>query len=336
MSRGGGHHTGGVAEIRLGFWNLSNLFEAGSKERGPQSVAELDAKLDRIAACARSWFAGQGPDLFAFCEVQNDRLARDLVRRVFGRDESVLFEPGGSPPSADFGIGIGFDAQRTTVSRLWADRTGRGRPRTVLAEVTRNQQRLRLAVCHWPSRMQGPKGALQREIAARELSPRILDAEQKGIGTVVVGDMNAEPQEQVFVQADFAVNSTHRDALKRKATLYGASWRLGAEAGYAEDRGPAYRASRATGSFLEGRGSVAIEKSVGGRPIQFDHVIVSRSLIDGVGPRLKERSLEYAASHPFAALDGLGEWVPVPWQFDGNVGVGASDHLPILVEILIP
>jgi len=76
--RGGGVRLGGVVEVRVGTWNLENLFEPGG-EFGP-TPAVYAAKLDALAAT----ITAMAPDLLGLQEVGSPAALGQLVARLDG------------------------------------------------------------------------------------------------------------------------------------------------------------------------------------------------------------------------------------------------------------
>ncbi len=323
-------------ELKLAFWNAYNLFEVGAKERGPQTAQELSDKLDRLSEVAMGWFGDTGPDIIAFCEVHNERLAGEFAKRVFGPNFGLIFERQGFPPSADIGIGIAFNPLNVSLTKLNAERpTTKSRPKALVIRAVVGNQVFRIAVIHWASRMQGESAEIQRVASARWLASEMTQSEASGEGLIAFGDFNAEPMETVFQLPELSVSPTHRPLLKSAGPVYGATWRFLFEAGFAENRGESYQAPRALGSFWEGRSSGLAKNSQAGTFALFDHIIVTRSLLRGPGPRLIEKDLGYSISPVHAEKEKHGEWVPIPWSYQNNVGTGASDHLPVLAKIRV-
>lgn len=85
-------------ELNVAFWNLQNLFDPDVSP----IAAELDftpvcgwdrqafeVKIRNLAEVIRSMFDGRGPDLLGLCEIENERVARRLIREL-GRDDYQL------------------------------------------------------------------------------------------------------------------------------------------------------------------------------------------------------------------------------------------------------
>jgi hypothetical protein len=92
-----------MPELNVAFWNVQNLFEPGVVQRGPQSTAELDEKLDVLGDVINAFFDGTGPDVLGLAEVNTKRIFLDLVRRLHGAYLHVWEDPGTSDQT---GLGL--------------------------------------------------------------------------------------------------------------------------------------------------------------------------------------------------------------------------------------
>ena len=102
-------------EIRVAFWNVQNLLEAGAVPRGPQSNAEADAKVDALARAIRAFFHGKGPDLLGLAEIGTRRLLDDLAAKLPGKYLKVW-----EPPAIATQTGLALLARETVFSQLHA------------------------------------------------------------------------------------------------------------------------------------------------------------------------------------------------------------------------
>src|SRR4051794_35499418 len=83
--------------VRIGTWNLENLFLAG-EEGGPPTQQAYDDKLDALAGT----IIDEAPDVLAVQEVGDPAALDDLVARVGGTWHVELATPD------DRGIRVGF------------------------------------------------------------------------------------------------------------------------------------------------------------------------------------------------------------------------------------
>ncbi len=91
-------NTEAARPIRVAFWNLQNLFDievsaiAADLEFTPVNGWDrhaFESKIRNLAEVIRLMFDGQGPDLLGICEIENERVARRLIREI-GRDDYQL------------------------------------------------------------------------------------------------------------------------------------------------------------------------------------------------------------------------------------------------------
>jgi hypothetical protein len=72
-----------MADLRVAFWNVKDLFAPDSGvKRGPQTPAELDAKISAIAQVLRSLFDDQGPDLIGLAEIHTAAILDQLIGQL--------------------------------------------------------------------------------------------------------------------------------------------------------------------------------------------------------------------------------------------------------------
>ena len=78
-------------EFSVAFWNLQNLFDVNSSEIATDlefipekgwTAEVLSKKIENLSKPLRIMNNGNPPDLFGFCEIESEKLARDLCERV--------------------------------------------------------------------------------------------------------------------------------------------------------------------------------------------------------------------------------------------------------------
>lgn len=206
--------------MRLGTWNLENLFRPG-EDGGPSGQDEYDAKLDGLAAT----ISGLAPDVLAVQEVGDPAALDDLVDRLDGTWRTALAEPDAR------GIRVGFISRRglTKVEQIadfpgefggvQVDDTGErieamGRP-GLRVRVRAGGRSIDVISVHLKSKLltfpggrfsprdEGERAryavyALHRRAAEASAVRMGVDALLEGDGTnravVVAGDLNDEPQ----------------------------------------------------------------------------------------------------------------------------------------------
>ncbi len=323
-----------MAEFRVAFWNLQNLFEPSVVDRGPKSEVELEERITLIAEVTRRFFSGNGPDLLGLAEVGSERIFEKLGEAIFGagRFQGIWEPPGMSVGSnAQTGLGLlGRASLITGMRKVLVDRPLIAqRPRAVIVEcdVQGVAESLLMIVTHWKSRRPGTaiSDADDRRQSADWLGD-FLSRRDRTTSTVVMGDFNAEPFETPFSELRLRAGRTFSRALWSNATpayLYNTGWKFLTEPSHWEDA--------AKTGYVEPRP----KSSHGETGVQlFDHVMVSGRLLKHGPFRLRESSVCFHCEIGVNARrtrDGVLH--PLRWQ-EREVGsqefIGCSDHFPVL------
>jgi predicted extracellular nuclease len=208
-----------VTMIRVGTWNLENLFLPGGPA-GPTTDAAYEAKLDALAAT----IADLDPDVLAVQEVGDPAALADLADRLGGYDHRATAEPDGR------GIRVGFlsklelldprevAAFPAPLQPIQIDDTpdtvaAMGRP-ALVAAVDVGGTWVDLVSCHLKSKLltfpggrfstsdEGERArfaayALNRRAAeavtVRATATDLLDGHGRDRAVLVLGDLNDEP-----------------------------------------------------------------------------------------------------------------------------------------------
>jgi predicted extracellular nuclease len=194
-----------MADLRVAFWNVQNLFEPGIRKDGPRNESELNAKLDVIARVLDGLFAGTGPDLIGLAEIHTERLLKLVEQRLGGR-YLTLFEPCYAPGWT----GLSVLARTDRFSRLVPVDAHRpwdtSMPRWLIARCKLREEHggesILLVVNHWRSRVTDTSSdaAKERLATARALGDW-LACSRLDTCAIVLGDFNAEPFEEPFGEA---------------------------------------------------------------------------------------------------------------------------------------
>lgn len=326
-----------IDPLHVAFWNVQNLFEppvARKIGRGPRTVRERNAKLDRLASVIDGFFNGAGPDLLALAEVSGRQMFDDLIGRLSGSFSFRVWEE--SPLSGTTGLGIvGRDARIAGLTLLdqWRPQYA-ARPRILLVECLLGgvPRPIQVVVNHWKSRLPNPdpNGLTDwqdRDDGARWLGNRLAQGGPQCV--IMLGDLNCEPTEgplnSLFLSGvRHATTAIHSRAAA--SVLYNTAWRFWIDPDPWQHPRANYRASRPKTTF-GARGPAVI----------FDQLLVSKDALLGRPLSLREAMIHY---HPdprvYRHVRG-GHIRPVPWAArGGGVYVGASDHLPLLATFDVP
>ena len=84
-----------MAEIKIAFWNLQNLFDVTISEIAADlgytpgngwTEEVMNQKIENLAAVINRMHDGDKPDLLGVCEIENKNLAEKLIEKI-GRDD---------------------------------------------------------------------------------------------------------------------------------------------------------------------------------------------------------------------------------------------------------
>jgi endonuclease/exonuclease/phosphatase family metal-dependent hydrolase len=321
--------------VRIGTWNLENLFLVG-EEDGPRDPAAYDAKLDALAGVITTI----APDVLAVQEVGNAEALADLGERVGGGwiCETAAVEPGQRP------IRVGYLSRLplTDVEEITAFPPGigpiqvadDGPPASTMgraalrARVDVGGQAIDLVTCHLKSKLltfpPGPNDrprfqprdegeraryavyALSRRAveaaAVRAAASELLDDKGTQRRLVVLGDLNDVPEAATT------------------QILYGPPGsEIGTDGFLAPDRGDDQRLWNLAPRIPADQ---RFSRRYRGRNELIDHILVSHALVHHVA----EGAVRTDGSGPTPSI------TEDPGQRRGQPG---SDHRPVVADINI-
>jgi len=289
-----------MAQIKVGFQNCTNLFPAGVVQRGPQSPAAVRAKVE---ALGDEMTANLGiPHLLGLCEVYDEPLARELLKRMGLGAYKIEFRP--AAVANETGIAVCFDPSvlSPVPGQVVADldlRPASRRPRwlAVAFEVlTGNRGGFWFVANHWKSQMGGPlQTDPDRQESAYLLGEFFMNRAHKLTeAMLLMGDFNCEPgdrplttQSQRLTPLKSKPNmlkSVRERALvlrdrNKLAYFYNCMWSLMDEPDtLAAAASPGYVPSRPMGTH-----GAAISQPGSPGWLMFDHVMASKRMLHG-GP----------------------------------------------------
>jgi hypothetical protein len=320
-----------MPQLTFAFWNVANLFEPLAVPRGPQSEAELVAKLAALAGVLAAIDNGNGPHLLGLAEVGTERIF-DMLHAALPSEYIAVWEPA---PRIDL-TGLGLAARSDHFASIQIVDVERpsmfARPRVLLTrcELIGQPEPVFVAVCHWKSRMQqGGTDPTQEQLASARWLAERLGPMDRGTCVVVLGDFNAEPFEPPFNDAGLRCRRHFSSILAGTATpahLYNTAWQALPEPDAWEDL-------TAAGMKVT-RPRTSHDASP---PVIFDQLLVSRAALR-LGPiRLLEQTVRY---HVVDGVNSVrrssGNLAPLRWTFDpGGAHSGCADHYPLLAEFMV-
>jgi predicted extracellular nuclease len=309
-----------VHELRIATYNVENLFDiydapgkrdgdftpAGSKNWDFQRYAQKQANIATV-------IADLDADIVALSEVENRLVLEELIRQEALREEQYKIVHFDSPDrrGIDNALLYRADAFRLLGSEqqeLDLSRAGGGPTRDILLVwgQVNNGDTLLLAVNHWPSRYGGvQQSEAKRLLAAQRLRQTVdsLAVMHPEWAMLLLGDFNDTPVNR-SIREILGVASAPEDS----SFLYNSSMFLTPDAGSYNYRGK---------WFL------------------YDQIIVSRHLMQDRGVVLARESVRVFTA-PYL-LQKEGQYSGYPWRtYAGKHYLGGySDHLPLLLEILL-
>jgi hypothetical protein len=320
-----------MVQLTFAFWNMTNVFEPAAVARGPQSEAELTAKVARLASVLSPLDNGNGPHLLGVAEVGTERIF-DLIHEALPSEYIALWEPAPRIDMTRLGLAVRSD-RFASVSLIDVERPSMfARPRTMLArcELIGQAEPILVAVCHWKSRMQqGGADPTQEQLASARWLAERLGPMDRDTCVLVLGDFNAEPFEPPFSDAGLRCRRHFSSVLAGTATpahLYNTAWRALAEPDAWEDLNAA--------AMDVTRPRTSHDASP---PVIFDQLLVSRAALR-LGPiRLLEKSVRY---HVVDGVNSVrrssGNLVPLRWVYNPPAAaVGCADHYPLIAEFIV-
>ena len=156
-----------MAQIKIGFWNVQNLFDITASEIAAGlnftpaknwDQAALDAKIANLANVIGLMHNGQGPDLLGICEVENENVASMLISKCNRPDYELAHiespDIRGIDTSLIFSKNV-FELVEPPVGHLIHLRYPTRDIFEVKLRVRGTNTELKVLVNHWPSRRLG-------------------------------------------------------------------------------------------------------------------------------------------------------------------------------------
>jgi predicted extracellular nuclease len=306
--------------LTVAFWNVENLFDLvddpltnddefalGGSKQVTQEI--LDLKLDHLA----EGLADLDADVVGLSEVENRTVLEWLDRRYPGRDYAIVhFE---SPDHRGIDVALLYDARkfRVQAARPIPVPLSEGRTTRDILYVRGEfaGEVLHLFVNHWPSKYGGVEATIPfRAQAARTLRREVtaILEEDPRAEILIMGDLNDEPEEPSVRQ--------HLGATLRPEEVGRNGFIL------VNLMAPFYH--------KPGRGTYVYQ----GANLVYDHIIVSRGLVDTLGLAVVEHSIRVNDKRKYRQQEGPYAGYPFRfWVGDQLLG-GYSDHLGVAVQIV--
>jgi hypothetical protein len=319
------------SDFRVAFWNVQNLYAPGVKPNGPQSEAELEAKLDAVAGVLNGLF-NEGVDLIGLAEVHSEAMLLRLKRRLT-HNYDHLFEPchDGNWPGLSVLARVSHVPSLIKLKDFRPYSNAMPRWLAVQCELPDRREPMVFVVNHWRSRIVGANGdrdrpEIDRIEAASELRQWLLGLERESC-VVVMGDFNAEPFERPFGEWGLCgVRHFVRElwATPAPSCLYNTAWRFLSE----PDNWETFDA--AGGGYAAPRPRTTIKADKAAPSAVFDQLLVSGRALRGGPISLRETTVGYASAGASGMRMPDGYMVPSSWNYACLNRRGASDHFPLI------
>lgn len=304
-------------EFTIMFYNVENLFdtlddstrndeeflpEGGRRWTAGRYNAKISA-LSRAIAAAGEW---ELPALIGLCEVENEKVLRDLAYGDILSAGQYGIVHRDSPDLRGIDVALLYRKDLFSISavRSWVPQRPDSNPflsRNLLyAKAVMDSDTLHVVVCHFPSR----RGGVLATREAREEMAILLSAKRDSLlsgspdaAIIVMGDFNASPDDEVMKElthGDLLVNVTERLGSGDKGTYkYQGRWEV------IDQILASSSLTVGSGTFFADPQSVRIPDA----------------------PFLLADDIDYTGKKPFATYEGF-RWAR-----------GYSDHLPVVLTV---
>ena len=223
-------------EIKIGFWNVENLFDAEDDRSNPGddeysiergwTAARYATKLGRLAEV----IAAVAPHALGLAEVENRRVLDDLFAHPSLAPLGYRIAHVESPDKRGIDVALAYrapftlDESSVTLHRI--EREGTPPTRGVLeAKLALGDEDVTILVNHWPSRG-GDRDGSFRAVAA-EVARGVVDRIGHDQNVVVVGDLNDDPFDPSVRRTLGAIRSRNAVVNRKKPeALFNPSWEM--------------------------------------------------------------------------------------------------------------
>jgi predicted extracellular nuclease len=308
--------------ITVVFYNAENLFDV-EDESGKEddeftpggaknwNLVKYEKKVNDISRVISSVNEGDLPEIVGLCEVENERVVRDLIftdLMSLGKYDLIHYE---SPDTRGIDCALIYRPAEFKVIDHFPvpvvfenDHAYKMRNILYVKGYTRNREEFHIFVNHWPSRIGGVEKTEAGRLAAAGILKNQVDsimAVSPNAHIIIMGDMNDEPKDRSLAEI---INAGNPWSSARLVNLM-----------IPDD--------------LSGRGSYNYQ----GDWKMFDNLIVNQNLLDDKGFRCIERR-GYVFHHDWMEnMNRNSEIVPYRTYLGTNYLGGISDHFPVYFRL---
>lgn len=318
--------------LTVGFYNVENLFDyqndpktwdddftpTGDHSWGETDYREKIIRLARTIALIGSDLTGTPPVIMGLCEVENDRVLRDLIEEPPLKERDFGIVHFDSPDRRGIDVALIYQTklfipthQRHVEVIVYNDELDRERifTRDILhVSGLLDGEKVHILVNHWPSRRGGELKSRHRRIRAAQYTRRIVDSL-----------WSADPYSKIIIMGDF----------NDDPTSYSISKVLGT---HAEKKNLKLKSlyNPMEEMYRKGLGTLAWRDNWN----LFDQLIVSSTL---TGTDYRSYQLYQAGIFNKRFLSASrGKYKGYPYRsFDsGRYTGGYSDHFPVFIHLI--
>lgn len=176
-----------MAEIKIAFWNLQNLFDVTISEIAADlgftpgngwTEAVMNQKIENLAAVIKQMHDSEKPDLLGICEIENKNLAEKLIDAIGRKDYKVAHVDSPDIRGIDTSLIYSSDVFELNGEPFGHLVNLRYRTRDVFEvplHIKSNGANLTVLVNHWPSRSQGKFESEPYRLTVASHAGRIVD-----------------------------------------------------------------------------------------------------------------------------------------------------------------
>ena len=197
--------------VSIAFWNLENLFDTvhspGKRDieftpegRKDWTKERLEHKLRNQARVISSMNNGKGPDILGFCEVEHEKLIKQLISK-FSTKVNYKIAYAESPDNRGIDNGLIYNTRLFSLLSVIPDtiHLSDNYPTRFVLNVNLldvNKDTLHFFINHWPSRIGGTEKSEPNRITAAKVLKKAVDnyvSKNRNSQIIIMGDFNDEP-----------------------------------------------------------------------------------------------------------------------------------------------
>jgi hypothetical protein len=318
--------------LYLGCWNLENLFDTIDDPKiddeaflpdGEMKWTEdrLDKKMYNLARVILMMNDGRGPDLLGVCEVENQDLLSEMVKKYLSDlDYKIAYLE--SPDNRGIDNGLLFKSDKFRLLNVQADTVHLpdGWPTRLIfgANLLTDENKLiTVFVNHWPSRSGGQLESEPKRVSAAKTLRNAVERIFKSDSTAnifIIGDFNDDPV-NISVLGTLMAHPIKCDSINLEFEFGSAS--------------ELFNLSYET--YERGEGSFKYRDTWN----MLDQIITSGSIITGKDFNYICNSFEVLKPDIIITKSGQYEGTPFPTYGGKKYLGGYSDHFPVKAEFKI-